>query len=157
MDQDVPLRLHFGTAFDQKFCSASLQQTRRCHLVADIVGYPEQAIGRDVPRRTISANRRSKSSDSVAYLPVADAVTNSFDDTRSLHAQSAGISRRIKSAAMIGIDKVEAYRKIAHPDLARCRFGKRHIGPLNNLWSAGALNLSKSFHHPATPDLNHAT
>ena len=152
MDQHVRFRLHFGAAFDQKLSGAAFQYACRSNLVADIVGYQEQACSLNIARSRICAKRRTETADAVADLPICHALAQRFDNARCLQPKSARERYRINTAPVISVDEVKANRSIAHPHFARTRRRQFDVYPVYDCWPANFNNLCCPFHFDYTPD-----
>jgi hypothetical protein len=80
---------------------------------------------------------------------MAHPFSHSFDNTSRFKTQSGRERNGIDSAPMIGVDKVEANRMIAHPYLAGAGRGQIYIDPLDNFRSAILGYLRGKSHVPS--------
>ncbi len=124
-------------AADQVPGGHALQHHRRGLLVADAVRQWHEPVGRHDPRITVGAERSAGVGDTVAWFQIVDPGPDLLDDPGRLGTEAARQWHRVKPAALIGVDVVEADRGMSQPNLSLAGLADLNLLPLQNLGPAG--------------------
>ena len=120
----------------------ALQHHRRGSLVIDIVGQLDQAIGWDQPRLGIGSNRCAAIGDAVAGFQIADARPDLLDNASRLAAEPTRQRDRIKSRAVVDVDKVQSHRGMPDARFARTGLAQLDFLPDQNFRPAGFVKAN---------------
>lgn len=122
----------------------ALQHAARGRFRVDIIGHRHKLSRWNYGVLGVGS-RNHRISNSVALLYSGDALAHRIDDTRSLTAESAGSIHRIKTGAMVNIDKIDAARLDLDARFSRPRFGDGNVFVGQYFRSAVIVN-SNGFH-----------
>ena len=94
----------------------------------------------------IGPDRTAGIGDTVAGGDLADAGTDGLDHSGSLNTQPTWKVQRIKTRPVIGIDVVEADRRMSYESLTWAGIADRDIDRRQNLWTTNCVNLNRCNH-----------
>jgi hypothetical protein len=146
MDQHGIPGLHAIGAAQQVGGGQTLQHHRRRGVEADLFRQAEQAVRRKVARLGVGAHRAAGIGDAIADRDLGHALADRLDHPGPLEADPRRQGQRVESAAMIGVDEIEADRGVAHGGFPGG--GRRHgdFLPDQHLRTAGPVNADGAVH-----------
>ncbi len=140
MHQDGLAGLHPVGAAQEILRRQSLQQHRRRGPVVDPGRQLDQPLGGEQASLGIGAHRPRAIAGAIARLELAHPLAHRLDHAGGLEADARRQRERIEAAAVIGVDEVEADRRVADADLAGAGLADRDLLPAHRLGSAGLMN-----------------
>ena len=149
MEQKGLVRLHLVGLAQQIVHGEPLQKAGGSLFEADGVRQQHQAIFRHVVQLAVGAQRRLAIDHAIARLKARDRAADALHHARRFGAEARGQGgNRIKAAAHVGIDIVNADGAVLYLHFAFSRIGRIDIYPLQYLRSAlrGELNTLCHFY-----------
>src|ERR1700738_5689685 len=107
---------------DQILHRQALRHHCRGSVVTNAVGQLEKAFGRNQPLFGVGAERRASVGDAVPWLQIGDAGSDFLDHAGPFAAQAARQLHRIKSRAVVDVDKIQSHGGMADARLAGTGF-----------------------------------
>jgi hypothetical protein len=117
----------------------TLQHHRRGRFVVNAVGQLDQAIGWNQPLLGIGAGRCASIGDAVAGFQIGDIRPDLLDNPSRLAAEPARQCDRIKSRAVVDVDKVQSHRRMPDARFAPTGVAQFDFLPDQNFWPAGFM------------------
>src|SRR5688572_15859005 len=113
----------------------ALEQHRGGLLLADALRQLHHPVGRDDALLAIGS-RDAGVADAVARLEVGDACADRFDHACALVAGDRRHLHRVEARALVGIDEIDADRRVPDAHLALARIADLHVVQLKNFGTA---------------------
>ena len=142
VDQDDVAGFDRVGAAHQVLRGHALEHHRRRLLLRDVVGQPDQALGREQPRLGIGPQIGPLDpgiGHAVAGLDDGDVFAHGLDHAGPLGPEDRGQGDRVHAAAVVRIDVVEPHRRVANERLARARPADLDLVPGQDLGPAGPM------------------
>ena len=115
----------------------ALQHAGGRHFIADIGGQLDQLFGGHIVGFGVGADGAGAIADAIARLVAGDALAHRFHDTGGFRPQTRRHGQRIKSAAMVDINEIDADGGVMHAHLAGAGRGQVKILVFQDFGAAG--------------------
>ena len=127
-------------AAEQILGRQTLEHHRRPFLEGDTIGQGADLIGLDHARLAIGTGRHGGIGSAITNLEMGHTRAHSLDHACTFHAHGMGHLQRIKTAALINVDEVQAAGMVTDANLAGARCAHGAVNDLVSLRPAGGLD-----------------